>query len=740
MSCPRIVIAATGSGVGKTSIAIALARALTRRGRRVQTFKVGPDFLDPTHLALASGRPCYNLDGWMCGQDHVRDLFRRKTADADIALIEGVMGMFDGASPETSEGSTAEIARWLDAPVVLVAGAHGVARSLAATVKGFATLEPDIRIAGVIANHCGSERHAAWLCAALASASLPPLLGAIPRGALPELASRHLGLVTADRARLSPSVLDAFADGLERHMKVEEVVSSVECRASSVGPTTYHLPPTTFPPLATLGVARDAAFHFYYPDNLEALQAQGARLVYFSPLADRALPDGLDAVYLGGGYPEEHAAELSGNTAMLEALRRFVAAGGALYAECGGLIYLSQAIATRDGASHPMAGVLPFRTRMGARRKVLGYVEVTLAADSLLGRRGDVLRGHEFHYSEIVDPALAYDGWQTAYETRYQRDPAPAPGGFRRGRVLAGYAHLHFASRPAAVKAFLESARSGRTDGGARGERRMAGGKGRVSGVECRTDRRSPTTDHHLPLSPRHPTLDTPAAAPSTPAFIHAFLAKPLSGPEIEKRSFEMIDTEAGAHGLPPEQWEIVRRMIHTVGDMALPQSVRFTPDAVQSGVKALRAGAPIFVDSNMIRAGLSMARLRAVNPEYGSARIHCHVADADIAEEAARTRLPRSLLAIRKARAMLDGAIVAIGNAPVALLELNRMILEDALRPALVIGMPVGFVHVVESKQELLALPVPSIVVTGRRGGSTLAVSVIHALCTVAAWGEGSG
>ena len=454
MNCSRIVIGATGSGVGKTSVALALVHALSRRGQRVQTFKVGPDFLDPTHLALASGRPCYNLDGWMCGQDYVRDLFQRKTADADIAVIEGVMGLFDGASPDTSEGSTAEIARWLDAPVVLVAGAHGVARSLAATVKGFATFEPELKLGGVIANHAGSERHAAWLSAALASEALPPLLGAIPRGAFPELPSRHLGLVTASRETLSAATLDAFADALERHVKLDDIVRLA--RTAPLPPAPVR-PPAPGPVSATIGVAQDSAFHFYYPDNLEALQEQGARLVPFSPLADRALPENLDAVYFGGGYPEEHAAELSRNAAMLDAVRRFVAAGGAVYAECGGLMYLSQGIEMRDGARHPMVGLLPFATRMGSRRKALGYVEVTLTTAAPWGRQGAALRGHEFHYSEIVG-AAADDGWRTVYESRYRGEAAPAPGGFQRGRVLAGYAHLHFASRPAAVRSFLEFA------------------------------------------------------------------------------------------------------------------------------------------------------------------------------------------------------------------------------------------------------------------------------------------
>ena len=215
---PTLLIAGTHSGSGKTSLTLALTRALTRRGLRVQTFKVGPDFLDPTYLALASGRPCYNLDGWMAGQDHVRGLFERAAADADCALIEGVMGLFDGADPANDEGSTAEIARWLDAPILLVANVHGMGRSIAALVKGFTSFAADLRFAGVVANHCGSERHAAWLADSLRAADLPPLVGAIPRGAFPELAHRHLGLVTADRGQLSEALLDDLATALERHL------------------------------------------------------------------------------------------------------------------------------------------------------------------------------------------------------------------------------------------------------------------------------------------------------------------------------------------------------------------------------------------------------------------------------------------------------------------------------------------------------------------------------------------
>ncbi|MEJ2201861.1 MAG: cobyrinate a,c-diamide synthase, partial [Desulfuromonadaceae bacterium] len=216
MSCPRLIIAGSSSGVGKTSLSLGLTAALCRQGRKVQTFKVGPDFLDPTWLSLASGRPCLNLDGWMCGERYVREQFAKATRDADIAIIEGVMGLFDGADPGHDQGSTAEIARWLDAPVLLVVNAHGMGRSLAALVKGYAEFEPDLRLAGVIANRCGSARHAGGLAEALATAGMPPLIGAVLRDSLPPLPSRHLGLVTADPQRLSAAALTTLADAVEK--------------------------------------------------------------------------------------------------------------------------------------------------------------------------------------------------------------------------------------------------------------------------------------------------------------------------------------------------------------------------------------------------------------------------------------------------------------------------------------------------------------------------------------------
>jgi cobyrinic acid a,c-diamide synthase len=453
----------------------------------VQTFKVGPDFLDPTYLARASGRTCYNLDAWMTSATYVRELFARAAADADLAIIEGVMGLFDGASPCTLEGSTAEIALLLDAPVVLVVGAHGAARSLAAMVKGFATFEPGVGIAGVIANQAGSPRHKAWLADALAGASLPPLVGAVPRGDLPALPGRHLGLLPADQGGVEEQVFESLADACSQHVDLtlllELAASSLpspsgrgaggEGAEATAAPASecmpndmwhgrprpceprYHTAEGGCATRVRLGIARDEAFHFYYPDNLDILRGRGAELVPFSPLADAALPENLDGLYFGGGYPELRAAALAANTPMLESVRRFAASGRLVYAECGGLMYLGRALHTLDGARHLLAGVLPVETAMLAKLKTLGYADVTLAGDSLWGAAGDACRGHEFHYSEIVADQAAAEGWRPAYFLRHRQAAAAVSEGYQRGRVLASYVHLHWGSRVAAVDHLL---------------------------------------------------------------------------------------------------------------------------------------------------------------------------------------------------------------------------------------------------------------------------------------------
>lgn len=457
---PRIIIAGTHSGVGKTTLALALVASLKRKGLRVQTFKVGPDFLDPTYLTLASERPCYNLDGWMTSRDYVLELFSRTTGDADMAVIEGVMGLFDGSDPSSLEGSTAELARWLDAPVLLVLNVHGMARSLAAIVKGCVEFDRDLRIAGVIANHSGSDRHKEWLSQSLESASLPPLLGAIPRGAFPALPSRHLGLVTASHQNLTPQMLDELADVLEKYVspnmidKIGKSVPPLFISESSVEAKSMSR-------RISIGIAHDRAFHFYYPDNLRELELRGCELIRFSPLEDRRLPEGINGLYFGGGYPEEHAEALSENRQMQESIHQFAEGDKPIYAECGGLMYLTSGIETLQGKRYPMVGLLPVWARMLGRLKSLGYVEVTLTENSLWGERETALRGHEFHYSELTSN-LPENLWRPVYQIKRRRSNNLEFEGYQKGKVLASYVHLHWASKPRAMERFIHQCEANR--------------------------------------------------------------------------------------------------------------------------------------------------------------------------------------------------------------------------------------------------------------------------------------
>jgi len=322
-----------------------------------------------------------------------------------------------------------------------------MSRSFAAQVRGYVGFEAGVEVAAVIANHAGSARHATGLAESLRAAGLPPLVGAIPRGALATLPSRHLGLVTADRALLGEELLDALADAMERHVDVDAVIALARAAAPLPGGERPAAPQPPGPRLR-LGVAFDEAFHFYYADTFASLEQAGFELVRFSPLRAVGLPDGLDGLYLGGGYPEAFAEALSANETMRRSVAAFAESGRPVYAECGGLMYLSQWIAVVGGERRAMCGVLPCGTRMLERRKALGYVAAELTEDSLWGEAGSVGRGHEFHYSELAGDPAGEAGWRCVYRLRRNRGGGVEREGFTNGTVLASYAHLHFASRP----------------------------------------------------------------------------------------------------------------------------------------------------------------------------------------------------------------------------------------------------------------------------------------------------
>ena len=444
----RILVSATQSGAGKTTISLSLCRALARRGLVVQPVKSGPDFLDPTYLSIAAGRPCHNLDTWMMGSDYVATQMADVASIADIAIVEGVMGLFDGAGPDDLSGSSAEIAKVTKTPVVLVINAHGMAASIAAIVKGFSELEDDVTVCGVIANRVGSAGHTKILKEALAARNLPPLLGAIPRDAFPSLPSRHLGLTTATEDMLPESLLDDIADTLEAHVDLDHLME-VATAATTEAATRSGKPSVS--DRFRLGIAKDDAFHFYYQDTLHALEAAGFDLVPFSPLKDAALPD-VDALYIGGGYPEVHAAALEANLPLREAIRIAAEDGLPIYAECGGLMYLGSRLKNLLGETFSMCDVFDFSTRMLEKRKMLGYMEVELAASTLIGKKGARIRGHEFHYSERVEKTDV----ATAYTVTRRRTGETRTGGLTKKNVLASYIHLHLASHPEAIRHFFE--------------------------------------------------------------------------------------------------------------------------------------------------------------------------------------------------------------------------------------------------------------------------------------------
>lgn len=439
---PCLVVAGTHSGVGKTTIATALMAALARHGLRVQPFKVGPDFIDPGFHKAACGRVSRNLDGWMLTRAANLEVFARAAADTDLAIVEGVMGLFDGRSASSEEGSTAEMAKWLNAPVLLVADAKAMARSAAALVRGFETFDGSLDLAGVVFNRIGAARHADLLRESVRQSCTTSVVGCLPRDENIAIPSRHLGLTLASEC-LTQNSLAEMADWIEANLDLDRLLTIARERASSIEPPREgaRTPRST----VRIGIAQDRAFCFYYQDNLDLLVRSGAELIPFSPISDNELPAGIGGLYLGGGYPELHGYELSANHSMLRAVREFAKSGGPVYAECGGFMYLTEAIVDADGREHPMAGIFPTRARMQPRLAGLGYVQPELIGDCLWASNCHGLRGHQFRYSRI-DPMP--EGIARTY-----REPAD---GYLWNSVLASYIHLHFLSCPEFAEHFVQ--------------------------------------------------------------------------------------------------------------------------------------------------------------------------------------------------------------------------------------------------------------------------------------------
>ncbi|MEU6430782.1 cobyrinate a,c-diamide synthase [Microbispora sp. NPDC046973] len=435
VTIPRLVVAAPASGAGKTTVATGLMAALTARGLAVSPHKAGPDYIDPGYHALATGRPGRNLDPFLAGEDLIAPLFAHGARGADVAVVEGVMGLFDGRGP-TSEASTAHVARLLDAPVLLVVDASSQAASVAALVHGFATFDRSVRIAGVVLNRVGSARHEEILREALRPLGIP-VAGALPRDVAVHVPSRHLGLVpAAERDPQARRAVAALGTLVERHCDLGLVL-----RLASAAPP---LPATPWSAADAIGepvpgrpvvaVAAGAAFTFSYAETAELLTAAGAEVAHVDPLRDEALPSGTRGLVIGGGFPEVHAADLAANTPLREQVAALAARGLPIAAECAGLLYLA---ASLDGA--PMCGVLPVQARMTGTL-TLGYREAVRPD-------GTVVRAHEFHRTACSPPA----GESPAYVL-------PRREGFVRGGVHASYLHPHWAGAPRLARDLVKAA------------------------------------------------------------------------------------------------------------------------------------------------------------------------------------------------------------------------------------------------------------------------------------------
>jgi cobyrinic acid a,c-diamide synthase len=455
---PRIVIAAAASGAGKTTIAAGLIAALRGQGLIVQPFKCGPDYIDPSYHERAAGRPCRNLDAWMLDAAQLLEGFSRACGDADIAVIEGVMGLFDGSNWHDERASTAHIAKLLGAPVLLVVDIAGAARSAAAVVLGCQHFDRELALRGVVLNFAGSEGHANGCAGAITTITGLPSLGWLPRDSKLQIPERHLGLVPGGEHLGSSSLIADIADAVTQRFDLAAVIEIARTAGAmpgiSVAAPVVHREAGARRPV--IAVARDDAFCFYYPENLELLTEAGAAIEFFSPLKGEQPGPNAAGVYLGGGYPELHASELASNAGLWHALKELRARDAPIYAECGGFMVLTQGLIDCGGRRWPMAGLIPGVARMTDKLAALGYRHAAALHPNLLTDGGDELRGHEFRYSTwVCDEPIADD--DIAWQVRGARAEAPADsGGFVSGNLLASYVHIHFAQRAGIARRFVE--------------------------------------------------------------------------------------------------------------------------------------------------------------------------------------------------------------------------------------------------------------------------------------------
>lgn len=458
INIPRIVIAGTNSGCGKTTISTGIMAALIKRGLAVQPFKVGPDYIDPMFHSFITGRHSRNLDSWMLGEDMVSYLFAKNSLESDIAIIEGVMGIFDGFGGDTKEGSTAHVSKIIKAPVILVVNGEGSSLSLAALVKGFIEFDKQVAIKGIIINNIKTESHYRLLKEILEENMDIAVLGYLTKTEKYSLTSRHLGLIPSGEVEGLQEKLDFLSEEIAKTIDLE-LLLKIAGEAPELDEKLLDIAGSFYKENGVkprIAVALDKAFNFYYKDNLELLEILGAELLYFSPVEDSKLPENIHGLYIGGGYPEIYAEELETNVSMREEIKRNIENGLPAYAECGGLMYMSESIAAKDGNTYKMVGIFPGKSEMTAKLQRFGYVELEITGGSVLSEKDCKVRAHEFHYSKTS----ANGNTDTCYNVMKQRKSKEIFSwkcGYRINNLLAGYPHIHFWANPDLAKGFINS-------------------------------------------------------------------------------------------------------------------------------------------------------------------------------------------------------------------------------------------------------------------------------------------
>jgi len=451
MKIPRLVIAGTHSGVGKTTLATGLMAALKKRKRSIQGYKVGPDYIDPSYHAAATGLASRNLDRWLLGEQ-LPSVFAQNIGER-WAVIEGVMGMFDGMSGTAGFGSTADVAKLLQAPIILIVDASSMSRSVAALVHGFNTYDPAVNLQGVILNRVKSSAQEKILREALNEIQIP-VLGVLPKEAALHLPERHLGLVPVGEGGLLEGFIDTLSQLVSKHIDLEQV-ERIMLGAPDLDES-FLVPRSSQPKVQEnkfrLGLALDEAFLFYYQDALDLAKRMNFIVVPFSPLHDMTLPPDLDGIFIGGGFPELHLNRLSKNLTFLDSLRSYAASGKPVYAECGGYMYLGRSITDFEGREFPLAGLIPMKAEMTTRLQGIGYRRGVLHEDTFLGPRGTTVQGHEFHYSRVI-----FDQeFPPAYEL-FKGDQSARMEGYAQDNIVASYLHLHFSGQSELLENWFSS-------------------------------------------------------------------------------------------------------------------------------------------------------------------------------------------------------------------------------------------------------------------------------------------